>query len=139
MKMRLVLALVAVAAVVCWLAVPAIRIWRDPSTLQHVHELSSPMGKVSHFRFELPIVAATTRCQGEAVKLTHHAPFARRYWSMLLGRRWSDPSACSLEPAVFIDAVLDDPKPPRYGDTLIKGLATLLSRSRSKAASPPPK
>ena len=39
MKLRAAMILIGLLAVTTWLAVPAVRIWRDPSTRLHYHRL----------------------------------------------------------------------------------------------------
>jgi hypothetical protein len=137
MKLRLGLALVAVAAVLCWLAIPAIRIWQAPALRDHTHHRFSPLSKVSVWRVDPPMGASTERFQSQGLMMQHHASFASRYWAMLLNRRWADADSCGLDGSIVLEVVKDDPHPPKWGGTLFKGLTWLLDRSRAKAEAQP--
>ena len=85
MKLRRLMAIVAALGVLAWLAVPAVRIWRDPSLKNHDHTYRSKGSRPLSFG---GMMAANT------FRVRHKRSFWTTYRELLLSGRLVDPDLC---------------------------------------------
>ena len=86
------MAIIGGLALLTWLALPAIRIWRDPTLLVHNHEVTSQVpGVPLTLKMETPGGSASPGLlTASTIRLVHETSFWSRYRQALLGQRRSD-------------------------------------------------
>jgi hypothetical protein len=95
MKIRRWMAIIGGLAVASWLAIPSIRIWRDPSVLAHRHSIDSadPSGKLE-MRWETATPGVFQTLETDSILLLHEIPFWVYYQRMLLGQPRPEADQC---------------------------------------------
>jgi hypothetical protein len=87
MKMWKWMSMIAVLAIVIWLSLPAIRIWRDPNLLSHRHTLRSlDSMRQLEWVVKKPATATTMSLRTNVLSIDHRPPFWDRYRTLLLGQ-----------------------------------------------------
>ena len=95
MRMWKLMSVIAALAVLTWLMVPAIRIWRDPGLRSHRHTFQSPdpMKRLTMV-MDSKAPAKRTVLSMRVVSVDHRAAFWDRYRAMLIGSHWPPEERC---------------------------------------------
>jgi hypothetical protein len=95
MKIRKFMTIIGVLAIMTWLAVPAVRILRDPTLRLHRHALGSPdPAKRTTLVMESPTQAKLQSITFGVLSIDHRATFLERYRTLLLGSHWPPGEEC---------------------------------------------
>jgi hypothetical protein len=95
MKIRKFMTIIGVLAIITWLAVPAARIWRDPTLRLHRHTLGNPdPAKRTTLVLESPTQSKLQSITFGVLTVDHRATFWERYRTMLLGQPWPPGEGC---------------------------------------------
>ena len=87
--------IIGVLAILIWLAVPAVRIWRDPGLRSHWHSFGSPdPAKRQTLVMDSTAPGKRTRLKVGLISIAHRATFWDRYRALLIGSRWPPGEAC---------------------------------------------